>query len=216
MRIAEQVVKNGMSAGDSFMRWITTIIREHECKKIVETGSYMGTGTTRAIREALTGDEEVYSIEVNPEHYAQAKKNNEGTIIKFLNGLSIPKPKLPIDTTFNVPDHVIVDHYPENRNALYQKEVRFDVTDALLKKVLKEWNNRPDFVILDSAGHLGLIEFKYLMSMAKGTFFLALDDTDHVKHYESMQLIKADSERFTVLFETSEKFGSAIIKVSVD
>lgn len=216
MRVAEEVVRNGMSAGNSFMRWIATIIREHKCKRIVETGSYLGEGTTEAIRRAMHGDEEVYSIEVNPEYHSIAIENNLNSGIHFLNGLSVPRPQIPVDTTFNVPDHVIVDHYPKHRAELYRKEVAHNVPDCLLQKVLEKWEYQPDFVILDSAGHLGLIEFKYLMSMVKGSFFLALDDTNHVKHYETMQLIMSHPEKYKVIFQTDEKFGSAIIKVSED
>jgi len=216
MRVAEEVVRNGMSAGNSFMRWIATIIREHKCKRIVETGSYLGEGTTAAIRRGMEGDEEVYSIEVNPEYHSIAIENNLNSGIHFLNGLSVPRPQIPVDTTFNVPDHVIVDHYPKNRAELYRREVSYNVSDCLLQKVLEKWDYKPDFVILDSAGHLGLIEFKYLMSMVKGSFFLALDDTLHVKHYETMEFIKAYPEKYKVIFQTDEKFGSAIIKVSED
>jgi len=216
MRIAEEVVRNGMAAGNGFMNWIATIIREYKCKKIVETGSYLGEGTTAAIRRGMQVDEEVYSIEVNPEYHSIAIENNLNSGIHFLNGLSVPRPQVPVDTTFNVPDHVIVDHYPKNRAALYRKEIAFNVPDCLLQKVLEKWDYKPDFVILDSAGHLGLIEFKYLMSMVKGSFYLALDDTNHVKHYESMQYILSHPEKFKVIFTTDEKFGSAIIKVSED
>lgn len=214
MRIAEEVVRNGMSAGNLFTRWITTLIRENKCKRIVETGSYLGEGTTAAIRKGLTGGEEVYSIEVNPEYHSIAIENNLNSGIHFLNGLSVPRPQLPVDTTFNVPDHVIVDHYPKHRNELYRKEVAFNVPDCLLKKVLKKWDYQPDFVILDSAGHLGWIEFNYLMSMVKGSFYLALDDTNHVKHYDTLQFIMSHPEKYKVILQTDEKFGSAIVKVS--
>lgn len=205
-----------MSAGDSFMRWISTIIREHKCKRIVETGSYLGEGTTKAIRREMTPDMEVYSIEVNPEYHSIAIENNLNSGIYFVNGLSVPRPQLPVDTTFNVPNHIIVDHYPKHRNDLYRKEVAFNVPDCLLKVVLEKWDYKPDFVILDSAGHLGLIEFKYLMSMVKSGFFLALDDTNHVKHYETLQYCLSHPEKFKIIFQTDEKFGSVIIKVSED
>lgn len=203
-----------MSAGTAFTDAITQVIRDNKCKRIVETGSYMGLGTTAAIRKAMTGDEEVYSIEVNPEYHSIAIENNLNSGIKFLNGLSVPRPQIPIDTTFNVPHHIIVDHFPKNRAELYRKEIAFNVPDCLLESVLIRWDYRTDMVILDSAGHIGLIEFKYLMQMVKGSFILALDDTNHVKHYESMQFVLSHPDRFEVIFNTEEKFGSAIIRVS--
>jgi len=214
MQIAEVVMKNGMSSGDKFNRFISAAIGDYGCKKIIETGSYLGQGTTAAIRSAMTPDALCYSIEVNPDFHNIAKRNNEGSGINFLLGLSVPNTMIPVDLTFNVPDTVVVDHYPANRAEMYRKEVSHNVPDKLLYQCLEAFDFAPDMVILDSAGHMGFIEFQYLMTHVKGEFILCLDDTNHVKHYETLQCCKAYPDQFTILFETDEKFGSAGIKVS--
>lgn len=225
MQIAEQVVKNGVSGSDSFCNELAFYITKNHVKKVIETGTHKGQGTTRAVVEALKlqGKFDFYSIEVNPVFYVEAQKNL-GFIpgLVLLNGLSVAKALLPIDTTFSVPDHIIVDHYPENRNQQYRKEVMHNVPDNMLDYALSKFNYRPDMVILDSAGHMGLVEFKYLMERIKGSFLLCLDDTCHVKHYDTMQYIYQHPEMFEILWEveseyinavSGSKFGSAIIKV---
>jgi hypothetical protein len=215
MRIAEEVVKQGMAAGTAFMDAITDLIWTNKLKKIIETGSYEGLGTTRAIRNGMTGGEEVYSIEVNPTHHRIAKRNNADSSISLLLGLSVPNSMKPVSSTFDVPDWVIVDHLPDVRNGLYNREIMFNVPDDMLRYAMSKFDFRPDLVILDSAGHMGLIEFRHLMSLVPDdhTFYLALDDTNHVKHYDTLQIIQAD-ERFEEVFSTDEKFGSVIVKVS--
>lgn len=215
MQLAELFCKNGMKAGDAFCNEITRLIMKKGLKKIIETGSYLGLGTTKAIRRGLSGGEDIYSIEVNPSYYSQAQKNNNDDVITFLLGLSVGRPQLPIDITFNVPDTVYVDYLDNKRSQSYQREVNFQGRDHLLDYALSKFEYKPDLVILDSAGHLGLIEFKYLMERVKGDFILALDDTNHVKHYETLQIVKSDPLRYNILFESDQEFGSAIISVSI-
>ena len=71
---------------------------------------------------------------------------------------------------------------------------------------MRAWNGKPDFVLLDSAGHMGIIEFDYFLSLVRGPCTLMLDDTRHVKHHPSLQRMKADP-RFVIELESPEKFG---------
>ena len=219
MRIASEIDPNGMTVGNTFMDAISSLILDNGLKKIIETGTYLGLGTTRAIIKGCTGGEIVYSIECNPKFYHKAVKNNEKSGVNFLLGLSVGKPQLPVDITFDVPEWVVVDHQQKNRNNLYRSEVNFPVADNMLDLALSKMNYAPDLVILDSAGHMGTIEFKYLMEKIVGhnenhSFYLALDDINHVKHYHSFEMIKDMPERCEIIFKTDEKYGSAIIKVS--
>lgn len=208
MQIAQQLMPNGMSAKSEFKFALTELIKTYRLKRIIETGSYMGEGTTQAIADAMVGDEIVYSIEVNPRFYEMARKMHKNTSINFLLGLSIARPLLPTDFTFDVPDNIVVDHLDHNRELLYKQEVSFKVPDNMLKYALEKVEYQPDLVILDSAGHMGFIEFKELMKSAIAPFYLALDDTNHIKHYHSCQLL--DDKGFKKIWETSEGFGSAI------
>lgn len=211
MQIAQQIMPNGMSAKGEFCFAITELIKGRKLKKIIETGCYLGEGTTKAIADALLGDEIVYSIEVNPKYYEVARKKHRNTNINFVLGLSIPRPALPIDMTFDVPDHIIVDHLDHNRNELYKKEVNFRVRDMMLHYALEKMQFQPDLVILDSAGHIGYIEFLELMKYAEAPFYLALDDTKHIKHYQSVEWL--EQYNFERIFVTDEGFGSAIYHI---
>lgn len=208
MQIAQQLMPNGMGAHNDFKDAITDLIKSKKLKRIIETGSYLGEGTTQGIADGLIGDEQVFSIEVNPRHYEIARKRHSRTNINFLLGLSVGRADLPVSCTFDVPDHVVVDHLDHNRDILYKQEVSFKVPDNMLNKALAKVDYKPDLVILDSAGHMGLIEFKYLMNLVEPGFYLALDDTNHVKHYHTVQSLKTvDCE---LIWSTEQGFGSHI------
>ena len=221
MRIAEDIKGYGMTCANDLEHGLTTLVAEETLTKVIETGTYLGVGTTKAILKGMRihGFEfDFISIEVNPKHYYQALANNVGVKgLHLLNGLSIPKSQLPIDTTFNVPDHIVVDHQPSVRSSLYQKEVAFDVEDNLLKRAIDALDGKPELVVLDSAGHMGLIEFKHLMSLLPHhEFWLVLDDIGHVKHYQTMEFIKLYPEKYDITWQSdqSEVHRSAFIKVS--
>jgi len=219
MQIAETLVKNGMSAGTAFMDELTRLVRDEKLTRIIETGTYLGLGTTTAILRGIDqhGERPVsfVSIEVNPYNAEQAKRNLKGRSVTILNGLSIPKSLLPKkkDISFEgFDDDVAVDHFPHDRAELYYKETGYEVPDKQLDKALLFTSFYPSLVVLDSAGHIGTVEFEYLMSKVKGKFYLALDDTNHVKHAKTVQLIETDN-RFKLTFATDEKFGSRIYEV---
>jgi len=213
--MTEHLTKGAMAASETFVQAITDLIITKNLKNIIETGSYLGEGTTRAIRSGMSGGELVYSIEVNPTYHKIAVRNNQDSGINFLNGLSVGKPQLPIDLSFDVPDHIFIDFEPHLRDKKYRQEVDFNVADNMLDYALFKMDFKPDLVILDSAGHMGMVEFTYLMKRVRGDFYLALDDTLHIKHYATMEFIRSQPKTYEVIFETTEKFGSAIIKVSI-
>lgn len=208
MQIAQHLMPNGMGAHNHFKDAITELIKTKKLERIIETGSYLGEGTTQGIANALVGDEQVYSIEVNPSHYEAARKRHRNSIITFLLGLSVKRSDIPTDISFDVPDDIVIDHLDHNRDILYRQEVSFKVPDEMLHFALAKLDFEPDLVILDSAGHMGLIEFKYLMERVEPGFYLALDDTNHVKHYHTCQSLKTvDCE---LIWQTEQGFGSRI------
>ncbi len=190
-------------------------------QRIIETGTHLGTGTTAIIGSALRRiglTATFYSIEVNPEFAARAAQNikQQRFDVRLLNGLSVPRHLLPtrerIRALYVEGDEqgVFVDHAPAERVDAYFSETDFpDLPDDLLGKCLTEFNDRPDFVLLDSAGHMGFIEFGHVASRLKGHCYLALDDTRHVKHHRSVGAMRCDP-RFNVLISSPEKFGYCI------
>jgi len=61
-----------VSADSDFSRSLTALIDAHGIRRVIETGTYFGTGTTRTIARALQAGGVggvCYSIEVNPVHH---------------------------------------------------------------------------------------------------------------------------------------------------
>jgi len=225
LKVAEEYVKNGMmiQENSAFAEAIGQVIREYRPKKILETGTYLGQGTTAVIAEAMKQngiDGTFFTIEVNPRYHAQAKAylESRGYPVQALCGLSIPRRLLPSceqiqqATTAVQDESLFVDHPEPVRVQRYYQETDFpDVPDDLLGKCLADFDGRPDLVLLDSAGHLGWIEFQYLLERLKGPCILALDDINHIKHHRSFQHMQKDS-RFEILVSSNEKFGFCIAR----
>lgn len=205
-----------------FARCLIELFRQLRPTRVIETGTYLGVGTTVVIAASLrhwqVENARFFSIEVNPRHHALAVENlaRMGLPATLLLGLSVPRALLPSpddirrDLVETEVDGVFVDHMPEQRVQRYAAETDFPgCDDDLLGRCLREFDYRPQFMLLDSAGHMGHVEFNYVLPQLKSRCYFALDDTLHVKHYRSLQQIKQDG-RFRVLAESDEKFGFCI------
>jgi len=185
--IVAQNVKENQSSLDRELRTLLARARPH---KIVETGTHLGLGTTLTICEAMAENglarDQFYSLEVNPNFYAQAWTNlgQRGFHPRLLRGLSIPRSMLPAGADAET-------HFPE-------------ALDDLLGFVLR--NLAPDFMLLDSAAALGFIEFQYAVSLLKSPCYLALNGVCESKHARSLSVIESDP-RFKLLEMSREKTG---------
>ena len=202
---------------------LRAIFRELRPSSIIETGTYLGQGTSSIIWRALRDfgiDAEFTTIEVNPRHHqlAVAHFAAQGMKIRAELGVSVPRGLLPdrnqIADKFIVRkeyDGIYYDHDESVRAELYFAETDFKVADDLLFAAMGRCRFKPEFVLLDSAGHMGFIEFQYFMSLIKGDCILMLDDVYHCKHFKTLQVIKKDP-RFEILVESREKFGFCIAR----
>lgn len=196
-------------------------------KHIFETGCYNGMGSTKLIatliRDIPIPDAKFYSIECNANNVSAAMNNlvRDGlmSFVSLTPGLSIPRNLIPdvykIQESIDAAREagVVIDHAfePENAAMYYHTETeRFDLDDRILD-VMSLFHQKPDFILLDSAGHLGKIEFDYVVSKLSHPCAIALDDTRHIKHYLSRKLILED-DRFDVLADNEQKFGSMLVK----
>jgi hypothetical protein len=220
MQIAEDAVKNGIIfSGEAFSEAINQIIKKKKPNKIIETGTYLGDGSTKVIADALELnqiDYEMLTIEANPAYYLRACKNVAiFENVRVLNGLSIPRDLLPTPNQTEAlindlaDENIFVDHQEKERIRLYVQECDFDVPDRMLDICMRYFKNKPNLIMLDSAGHVGFVEFKYMLSLLKGSCLIVLDDINHIKHYMSFNYMKQD-RRFNIITESTEKFGFCI------
>ena len=191
----EHEVENNLTQIDSvsvFAKEIKKIITEIHPSKIIETGTFHGTGTTKIIASSLKelglNNTQFYSIEVNTNNHLIAKENiklsNLQGYVTLLNGLSLPHSLLPSvdeiekNTVKEIEfDDIFVDHKETDRARLYFNETNFEyVEDDLLQKCLITFDYKPDFVLLDSGGHIGNIEFNYLVEKLNKECIIALDE----------------------------------------
>lgn len=233
-QVAQQQSDSAMSVqtdGD-FALNLWTLIASKKPTKIIETGTYMATGTTAVIASAL--DDLIASkqlavesvsfitIEANGEAVGIARANlresNFDLFTTVYHGLSIPRHLLPtsaeikawtVDTVKDLP--INVDHDESDRVYRYfaETDVGDGVEDNMLGKALKRCDWKPDLVLLDSGGSIGLQEFEYLIGNLEGPCYIALDDVFHVKHYRSLQIMLSDP-RFDVRVVSRERYGFAI------
>ena len=221
MQIAELLYRNGMAAGNSFTQALTELVVYYNITRVVETGTFLGMGTTAAVLEGFKqhGTTPVYfaSIEKDDLNYSVAQANNVGKPVKIMKGLSIPKRLLPNieDIQFrDYPNTAIVDHMDADRAEKYYAETNGAKSDDLLTTAIAFCGGNPELFILDSAGHIGTVEFDYLLPKIKHDCYIALDDTNHVKHIKTVEKILGDP-RFKETFATNEKFGSRIFKYTL-
>jgi Predicted O-methyltransferase len=206
---------DGMSvSGIDFRYAVTALIHDRKPRSIIETGTYLGLGTTKILAEALDKDYQCFTIESNPFSYAIACQNlREYHGIRLLNGYSVPEKLMPtregliqwLDELDSL--DIYVDFQEHERIDCYMREAGHNVPYDMLGVCMRYF--RPDLVVLDSAGHMGFIEFCYVRSMLVRPCLFVLDDTNHVKHHQSLLWIKSDPH-FTLLKESDEKFGFCI------
>ncbi|HEU4344061.1 MAG TPA: hypothetical protein VFU31_21105 [Candidatus Binatia bacterium] len=192
-------------------------------KYVIETGTCTGEGTTRILFESLYSlgeahDWTLVTIEVARKLFMKAAARYERTPeVVCLHGLSIPEELLPTREQVKalVIDEQIpgiyYDHDPNVRVDMYLSEQASEGPDALLRVACAAFECKPDLVLLDSAGHLGFIEFEYLMSLVKGTFVLIVDDRMHVKHHRTWKQIQ-HSSGWEIIEQGPERFGWGIAR----
>jgi hypothetical protein len=208
-----------------FAKEIRKVFKDFSPTRLIETGTYLGLGSTAILAQTLKDLEikkpKLFSIEINPRYYRQAVENiyilGFSNIVQIFNGLSIRRNQLPslseiqeefVNKVWSVGTYI--DHDIEDRVKRYYEETNFvDMPDMLLLQCLRMFDFFPDFVLLDSGGHIGYTEFTTLLKYLINPCIVSLDDIYHVKHHNSFLDIQKD-KRFKILKVSSEKFGFCI------
>lgn len=192
-------------------------VRRYSPPVVVETGTYMGTGSTRMIAEAFAPDapEKFHTIEISRRCYDIARRNLAHlAFVEVLWGLSVERGRaedfLRGDSFLLEAERLGIEvERPEDPVGFYLGEISTDrvsawdsecyrepvAPDNLLGKLLPQYKHRRPFIALDSAGGLGWLEFQEVLRMQEGLpFVLFLDDVNHVKHYRSLKYVESSPE----------------------
>lgn len=213
---------------------LTDLFAKIKPSKVIETGTMLGTGTTTILHSAVVTnklDTTIHTIECGQTRYEQACHyfiTNHFSWVRPWLGLSVPRFILPspqeirrefTDNEDTKNGAIYYDHQTDDRAGNYWNETNSAVTDDCLSKVLHCDSVPTSLFLLDSAGHIGQIEFHYLLglltkeaNLATNPFYMVLHDTKHCKHYKTLEFIKA-STNWTIVAEPVDRFGWAIIEV---
>jgi hypothetical protein len=176
---------------------------------VIESGTYMGTGSTRVIIEALgtLRPEAFYTIEVSAFLVKLARLNLAAfPWVQVIWGLSTTRKEavsfIESDPLLCSPDpglDIVVDFLPDPRSG-YVNEILTAIGSGgapegvLLPLLLRHRNDRP-LISLDSAQGMGWLEFQLVSDTLKGQpYLLLLDDINQLKHYRSRLTIETSAD----------------------
>jgi hypothetical protein len=189
---------------DEFKNTVNEIIDKNKIDEIIETGTFQGDGSTKIFAET---NKYVFTIECNYFNWVNSVNNLQNyPNVCAVHGLSMDRNELikgllnedfDIDTTY---DSV----YPKT---FYMKEISQQVVVENALDVFVN-NDRNQLVFLDSAGGVGQLEFKKVMSYDKNFLknkVLMLDDISHIKHIRSVQFLQ--EKKFNVNISKEKRFA---------
>jgi hypothetical protein len=220
------------SISPEFGKELYNLILDYRLANVLETGTYTGQGSTKCIVEALKVlnesqglPVELNSIESNLENWLRADAlYRDIDWVKLHLGLSVNKDVYPdkdsigkyvMNMKIKYP-HIHIDDVGED--GYWFEVTNCDREDILLELMKKDF--KPQLILLDSCGVLGFKEFLRIATTViryTHTWFLALDDTEHIKHVETCDLLDTNSfysARFKLHGAYSSKFGSRIYRIN--
>lgn len=204
---------------------ISSLASKNKIQIIIESGTYLGNGSTKILAENFENIEKIFTCEVNKEFYKTAKKNlKKYKNVKCLNGRTVPY-KDAIDFIQNDSIFNELEKYPEifiddiiNPREFYIKEIKgflntresltnrffFNKNDNLLTHLIEKNIDKSMMIVLDSSGGIGFFEFKLVKEKLKNKpYYILLDDIHHLKHFRSYNEIKKN-KHFKIIEEDYE------------
>jgi hypothetical protein len=201
------------------MNALRVAIQQYRPRVVIETGTYLGKGSTRMITEAFApgAPEKFYTIEISRRFYEAARRNLLPLgFVEVLWGLSVGRVQaeefLQSDSLlWEAGRYGIEVEQPEDPVGFYLREISSDrngaredecypdpvgtAPDNLLARLLAQYKDRMPLIALDSAGGVGWLEFQEVLHLQEGLpFVLFLDDVNHVKHYRSLKYVQSSPE----------------------
>lgn len=211
-------------------KWLVKLFKYSGKKKpriesVIEVGTYLGTGTTKLIADAIIEAKRqnsilFYTIEVDYEKYKIAKRNLEKySFIQSLHGLSL---RLQECLDFISNDEAILHHenYPTliidspTPEFFYRNEVYCSFTNPVKKPIegilydlIPQQKENNPLVVLDGCGGCGKLDFdKICQLMGNNHYYLFCDDRNHLKNFRTYEYVKKYSDQWKILFETDRIF----------
>lgn len=183
---------------------------------VIESGTYLGTGTTRVLLTALAAHplRRFVSLDVSRALQAQARQNlADAPHVELLWGMSVRRQHAidfvrtdPLLRNLDPSLDIFIDFLPDPA-AGYLAELEGSLggdpsllaPDALFESLLPAHRLHRPLVCLDSAGGIGFLEFQETIRLlSPHPFGLFLDDINHLKHYRSKLRIESDPA-FTII-----------------
>lgn len=197
---------------------IRTALRRFPIGAAVETGTYLGEGSTRLVADAIHAEGMAVpfaTIENNLENWGYARRAlRDRPFVECRLGLSVGYAEA---FAFIKSDPAILYHeiYPdvyiddlENPLRFYMRELESSghVAEDLLRQLLVSYRERHPLVVLDSAGGIGWLEFKITLALfGEAPFVLLLDDTKHLKHFRSLAVVEGDPSTWEILAQDNTR-----------
>jgi len=173
---------------NEFIDSINHIIGNYIVDEIIETGTFHGNGSTKIFAETK---KYVFSIECNYENWAISTNN----LLKYpnvcvINGLSLNREEI-IKGLLNEKFDIVTTYDSDYPKSFYMREVSQRVVLENSLDVFTN-NDRNQLIFLDSAGGVGYLEFKKIMSYDLEYIkkkVIILDDISHIKHIRSVDFL---------------------------
>ena len=189
----------------------------------LETGTFLGTGSTAIVSEAfqrVAAPKRFVTLEVNFANWCRATANlRRYPFVECRWGATVA---IEAALEFLRTDEMLVNHtrysgiYIDDTDdpiGWYSREICGQLPfsqaveipaatkellwggENLLADLLRLHADHRPLIVLDSAGGIGLLEFRIVLEPMKGRqFFLLLDDTHHLKHYRSLEHIRGSAD----------------------
>jgi hypothetical protein len=221
MRLNMDAMAVPLSTG--LLNALTTLLSREDGPDIcIETGTYLGNGSTALLARAWDlarplkpREFKILTMEANPANFVQAQRNLAvWPFVQPLMMLSLDRnraiewmrqdPLLTGETDY--PDiycDVLGDLLGFYVQEMSPPAVPITIQDRGLTHLVNMVRHDSKLMFsLDSAGGVGLLEFHTVLGlMGDESFFLWLDDRNHLKHYRSWLEIEANKDgRWKVLF----------------
>lgn len=192
---------------------------------IIESGTYLGKGTTKEIAEIIVEITEdipirrkeaplVYTLEPKDWIYEQAKNNlKKYSFVQPIFGMSL---NLYECLDFIANDEAILNHldYPDlfidctkDPIYMYRTEIwscfdgkEYKPMEGMFYQLIPQYRNQNPLIVLDSAGGIGLLEFQKVQELMEGHhYYLLIDDVGHLKHFRTAEHIRNNPDKWKIM-----------------